>query len=144
MAAAVPCKRAFSQASIRETGVSKTVKAKTSAKTRFSCVAEAHESTRQKIESVTQRIHEEHTAGKGQNSVVHCNLFAKQLEPREGPKVTLRNTWVHTSSTVLREPRETESKLQICHSGPIPSGSPSWTTRGCEQFFQFKCTNLFR
>ena len=114
MAAAMPCRRAFSQASIRETGVSKTGKAKTSeAKTRFICDAEAHESTRQKIESVTQRIHEEHTAGKVQNSVVHCNLFAKQLEPREGPKVTLRNTWVETSSIVLREPRETESKLQI-------------------------------
>ena len=73
-AAAMPRKRAFSQASIRETGVSKTGKAKTSeAKTRFSCIAEAHESTRQRTESVTKRIHEEHIEGKGQNSVLHYN-----------------------------------------------------------------------
>ena len=44
------------------------------AKTRFSCITEALESTRQRIESVTKRIHEEHIAGKGQNSVLHYNL----------------------------------------------------------------------
>ena len=43
----------------RETVVSKTEKAKASeAKTRFSCIIEVHESTRQRIESVTKRIHE--------------------------------------------------------------------------------------
>ena len=58
-AAAMPCKRAFSQACIREIVVSETDKAKASeAKTRFSCITEAHESTRQRIESVTKRIHE--------------------------------------------------------------------------------------
>ena len=72
-AAAIPCKRAFPQACFRETVVSKTEKAKASeAKTRFSCIT-AHESTRQRIESVTQRIHEEHFAGKGQNSVLLYN-----------------------------------------------------------------------
>ena len=72
VAAAMPCKRALSQASIRETVVSTTEKAKASeAKTRFSCIAEALESTRQRIESVTKRIHEEHNAGKGEKIVVH-------------------------------------------------------------------------
>ena len=48
-----------------ETIVSQTEKAKASeAKTRFSCIAEAHESTRQRTELVTKRIHEEHVAGK--------------------------------------------------------------------------------
>ena len=37
----------------------------------FSCITEAHESTRQRIESVTKRTHEEHIAGKGHNSVKH-------------------------------------------------------------------------
>ena len=109
MAAAMPCKRAVSQASIRETVVSKTGKAKApDAKTRFSCIAEAHESTRQRIESITKRIHEDHIAGKGQNLIVHYNLFAKQLTPREGPKVILRNTRLHSSSNVLLQPRETD------------------------------------
>ena len=69
-AAAMPCKRAFSQTCIRKTVVFKTEKAKASeAKTRFDCITEAHEATRQRIESVTKRIHEEHIAGKGQKSV---------------------------------------------------------------------------
>ena len=68
-AAAMPRKRAFSQACIRETIVSKTEKANAcEAKTRFICITEAHEATRQ---SATKRIHEEHTGGKGQNSVLH-------------------------------------------------------------------------
>ena len=48
-------------------------------KTRFSCIAEAHESTRQRIESVTKRSHEDHIAGKGQNSVLHYNLVHKLI-----------------------------------------------------------------
>ena len=74
-AAAMPCKRAFPQACIRETVVSKTEKAKASETKRpeFSCFTEAHESTRERVESVTKRIHEEHIAGKGQNSVLHHN-----------------------------------------------------------------------
>ena len=48
-AVAMPCKRAFSQACIRETVVSKKEKAKESeAKTTFDCITEAHESARQK------------------------------------------------------------------------------------------------
>ena len=38
---------------------------------------EAHESTRQRIESVTKRIHEEHIGGKEQDSVLHYNLVHK-------------------------------------------------------------------
>ena len=80
-AAAMLCKRAFSQASIRETGVSKTGKARTSeAKTRFNCIAEVHASTRQRFESVTKRIHEEHIAGKVQNSVLHY-IFVHKFIP---------------------------------------------------------------
>ena len=45
--------------------------------TRFSCIDEAHESTRQRIESVTNRSHEDHIAGKGQNSISHYNKVHK-------------------------------------------------------------------
>ena len=90
----------------------KTEKAKTSeAKTRFNCITEVHESTRQKIELVTKRFHEEHIPGKGENSVVHYSLFAKQLKPREGRKVTFRNTRVYTSSNVLRERILSDEKI---------------------------------
>ena len=56
MAAAMPCKRAFAQASIRETVVSKTAEeAKASeAKTRFSCIAK-HMNPREKESSQSGR-----------------------------------------------------------------------------------------
>ena len=51
------------------------------------------------------------------------DMFARQLTPREGPKVTLREKWVHRSSNALRLPRETEKKWQKRHSNTIPSES---------------------
>ena len=63
-------------------------KAKASeAKTRFSCITEAHESTRQRTESVTKRIHEEHIAGKRQNSVLHYNLVHKFIPMPQAMKI---------------------------------------------------------
>ena len=104
-------KREIFQASVREKSVfQKQERETTEAKTKFSC---SHESTSQRTGSVTKRIHEEHSARKEMNSVVHYSSFAKKLIPREKPKVTLRNRWVCTSSNFLREPRGTESKLQI-------------------------------
>ena len=58
------------------------------AKTRFSCITEAHESTRQRAESVTRRIHEEHFAGKRQNSVLHCSLVHKFIPTLQAMKIT--------------------------------------------------------
>ena len=87
-AAAMPCKRAFPRACIRETVVSKTEQAKASeAKTRFSCIIEVHFSSRQRIASVTERIHEEHIAGKGQNSVFHSNLVRKFIPMPQAMKI---------------------------------------------------------
>ena len=50
-------------------------------------------------------------------------LFARPLTPRKGPKVSLRPSWVHARSNNLREPPETESKLQTWTSNPNSSGS---------------------
>ena len=81
-------KRAFPQNCIRETVVSKTGKAKTSeAKTRFSCITEVHESTGQRRESATKSIHEEHIAGKRQNSVLHCNWVHKSVPMPQAIKI---------------------------------------------------------
>ena len=57
------------------------------AKTKFSCIAEIHESTRQRIESVTKRIHEGHIAGNGQNSVVHYSLVHKFIPMHQAMKI---------------------------------------------------------
>ena len=69
-------------------------------------------------------------------------LFARQLTPREGPKVTLRDTWVHTSSDVLHQPRETESKLQMWDYNPIPSESRSWPDEECVQSVDLRVNGI--
>ena len=71
-------KRTISKACNRETVASKTVKARASeGKTKFSCTAEAHQSTRPGVEPAAKIIHEDQIAGKGQNSILHHNLAHK-------------------------------------------------------------------
>ena len=57
-------------------------------------------------------------------------LFARELTPGEGPKVTLRDTWVHTSSDVLRQLGETESQLQMWDSNPNSIRTSQLARRG--------------
>ena len=96
-ATATPCKREFSKASMRKLKES-------GAETEFSCIAEIDETTRQRNDFSTNRIHSGHNAGKEQNSVVYCNLYAKQVKPREGRNITLRKRRVHKSYHALRLP----------------------------------------
>ena len=96
-ATATPCQREFSKASVRKLMES-------GAETEFSCIAEIDETTRQRNDFSTHRIHNGHNAGKEQNSVVYCNLFAKQVKPREGRNITLRRRRVNKSSHALRLP----------------------------------------
>ena len=46
-------------------------------KTKHACIVESHESTRQRLESALPKDHEDHIAGKGYNSMTHCNLVHK-------------------------------------------------------------------
>ena len=69
----MPRKRAFPFACMRETVVPNTKTKGSEGRSKFSCISEAHESTRQRAESATKRIHEKHIAGKGQNSELHHN-----------------------------------------------------------------------
>ena len=97
----------------------KTGQAKTSeAKTRFSCVAEAHESTRQRIESVTKRIHEEHIAGRGQNSVLHYNLVHKFVPMPQAMKIpdakaAVDKEWKKLETTLAWDVRKVKSKREV-------------------------------
>ncbi len=60
-------------------------------------------------------------------------LFARQLTPRERPKVTLRPPWVHTKSNTVSMPRETESILQAWNSDANASGNRNWPKEEIEQ-----------
>ena len=57
-------------------------------------------------------------------------LFARQLTPRERPKVTLRPSWVHTKSNAASVPRETESNLQAWNSDANASFRESHLAEG--------------
>ena len=57
------------------------------------------------------------------------NCSARQITPRKGP----RPSWFHARSNNLREPRETESKLQTWTSNPNSSGSRNWPKEEFEQ-----------
>ena len=134
----MPCRRAFPRARIRETVVSKTKTKGSDAKTGFSCISEAHESTRERIESATKRIHEEHIAGKGQNSVLHCDLVrgfiamhpamkipdAKAAVEKEWEKLETIPAWdvrrVKCKMDVIQEAQKNNKKVQC------PLRIPSW------------------
>ena len=49
---------------------------------------------------------------------------------------------VHKSSDVLRQPRETESKLQMWDSNPIPSESRSWSDEEWEQSVDLRVNGI--
>ena len=117
-AVAMPSKRTFLQACILQAVVSKTEKTKASeAKTRFSCNTEAHESTGQRIESVTKRIHEEHIAGKGQNSVLHCNFVHNFPMPQAiripDVKAAMGRKWKKLETIPARDVRKVQSKKAV-------------------------------
>ena len=59
-------------------------------------------------------------------------LFARERTPREGQKVSLGDTGVHTSSDVLCQPLETGSNMQMWDPNPIRSESRSWSDEECE------------
>ena len=85
------------------------------AKTRFSCIAEAHESTRPGIESVTKRSHEDHIAGKGQNSVLHHNPVHKFIPMPQAMKIRMqRLQWTRNGKSLRQFQRGswTQSKAK--------------------------------
>ena len=53
-----------------------------------------HMNPRDKIESVTKRIHEEHIAGKGENSKLHHNLVHKFIPMHQAMKIPDANAAV--------------------------------------------------
>ena len=48
-------------------------------KSKFACILEASESTRLRVRESLPTNHEDHIAGKGDNSLQHCNLVHKYI-----------------------------------------------------------------
>ena len=109
-------------------------------KTRFACILEAGESTRLRMGESLPNHHEDHIAGKGDNSLQHCNLVhkfipmpqamkilaAKAAVDKECEKLEKISAWnltkVRSKSEVIDEARTTGTKvhfaslMDMCHS----------------------------
>ena len=82
MAPAMPCKTC-KKSKRGETG-SKT----NDFKSKFACILEASESTRLRMEESLPIYHEDHIAGKGNNSLQHYNLVHKFIPEPQGHEDT--------------------------------------------------------
>ena len=56
-------------------------------KTKLACILEANESTRMRMENSTPSNHEDHIAGKGENSLQHYNLVHKFIPMPQAMKI---------------------------------------------------------
>ena len=108
-------------------------------KTRLACILEADESTRQRMGNSEPKHHEDHIAGKGDNSLQHYNLFhkfipmpqamkipaAKAAVDKEWEKLEKMSAWnltkVRSKKEVIDEARTKGAKahfaslMDICH-----------------------------
>ena len=76
-----------------------------------------------------------------------CKLESENCSPdnirlEKDQNVSLGDTWVPTGSTVLRQPRETENKLQMWDSNPAQSKSRSWPNEECEQTVDLRVNDI--
>ena len=108
-------------------------------KTRLACILEASESTRMCMKESLPKYHEDHIAGKGDNSLQHCNLVHKRIPmpqamkipaakaavDKEREKLEKISAWnltkVRSKSVVIDEARtkgrkvHVSSQMDICH-----------------------------
>ena len=56
-------------------------------KSKLACISEASESTRLHMEESLPNHHEDHIAGKGDNSLQHCNLVRKFIPMPQAMKI---------------------------------------------------------
>ena len=135
----MPCKKgAISQASSSETGAKNDESGKGS-KTQYDCIVEAHEFTRQRLESSLPKHHDDHIASKGYNSIVHYNLVhkfipmplamktldAKAAVDKERKKLEAIPAWklekVQRKKEVIKETQKNNNKvhfaslMDLCH-----------------------------
>ena len=56
-------------------------------KSKFACILEARESTRMRMEETLPKCHEDHIAGKGDNSLQHYSLVFKFIPMLQAMKI---------------------------------------------------------
>ena len=114
MAPTMPCK-------MREKNKNGETRSKTNDfKSRFACILEASESIRLRMEESLPNYHEDHTAGKEDNSLQHYNLVHKFISMRQAMKIPAEKAAVDKECEKL-EARTKGAKvhfaslMDICH-----------------------------
>ena len=96
MPAATPCK--FQRDKYRET--CRKVK---EYKTKNACIVEADESMRIRMEGSLHKNHDDHVAGKGMNSLSHCNLVRKFIPVPHAVKIPAAKAAVEKECEKLKK-----------------------------------------
>ena len=70
------------------------------------------------MESVTKRIHEEHLAGKGQNSALHCNFVHNFIPMPQAMKIpdakaTVDKEWKKLETIPAWDVKKVKSKKEV-------------------------------
>ena len=68
----------------------------------LNCMVEAHESTRPRMESVTEKNHEDHIAGKGQKPMSQYHLVQQLIPMPEVVKIpdARRQQWIKNEKSL--------------------------------------------
>ena len=77
----------------------------TKVKTKFTCNLEANESTRMRMGNSIPQNHEDHIAGKGENSLQHYNLVHKFIPMPQAMKIHAAKAAVHKEWETLKKVR---------------------------------------
>ena len=88
MDAAMPCKKGSKKHFPFQETEAKSCESKKIHKTKHARLVEAHESTRQSLESSVPKDHEDHTAGKEHNSMTHYNSLHKFIPMPQAMKIS--------------------------------------------------------
>ena len=65
-------------------------------RSKFACILEANESTRMRMEEPLPNYHEDHIAGRGENSLQHYNLVHKFIPMPQAMKIPAEKAAVDT------------------------------------------------
>ena len=87
MDAAMPCKKGTKKLSIFQETEAKSCESYKIPKTNHACIVEAHESTRQRLESLLPNDHEDHIAGKRYHLMSHYNLVHRFIPLPQAMKI---------------------------------------------------------
>ena len=123
--AAVPCK-------IRRGTYQETCRTPDAPRTKYACIVEADESTRKRLEGTLHKDHEDqiarkgrNIAGKGINSLNHCNLVRKFILIPKAMNISNAKATVHFASLMdicHLENSELEPKFQKYKGRIVPRG----------------------